>query len=104
MQAATVKQAIKVGAKVAHAGFEAERFKDKVSHAVEDTVTAAKRAAKQGRYAVEDLVDEATYSVKRHPLQSVGLTFGIAFALGAMCGLALARTKLIGDRCCAKEG
>lgn len=103
MQATAVKQAIKVGAKVARAGFEAERFKDSVSHAVEDTVSAAKRAAKQGRYAVEDFVDEATYSVKRHPLQSVGLTFGIAFTLGAMCGLALSRTKLISGRCCAED-
>lgn len=99
MQASTVKQAIKMGAKVAQVGIEAERLKDTMTNAVEDTVTAAKRAAKQGRYAVEDFVDEATYSIKRHPLTSVGLTLGVGFVLGATFGLALSRLKLT-TRCC----
>ena len=99
MQASAVKEAVKMGAKVAQVGIEAERLKETVTHAVEDTVNAAKRAAKQGRYAVEDLVDEATYSVKRHPLQSVGLTLGIGFAIGTMFGLAFARVKFTNRRC-----
>jgi ElaB/YqjD/DUF883 family membrane-anchored ribosome-binding protein len=98
MQASTVKQAVKVGAKVAQVGIEAERLRDTVTHAVEDTVKSAQRAAKQGRYAVEDLVDEATYTVKRHPLQSVGLTLGIGFAVGTMFGLALSRLNF--TTCC----
>ena len=93
MQTSAVKQAVKTGAKIAQIGIEAERLKDTVTHAVEDSVKAAQRAAKQGRYAVEDLVDEATYTVKRRPLQSIGITIGIGFALGAMFGLALSRVK-----------
>lgn len=103
MQTSAVKQAIKTGAKIAQIGIEAERLKDTVTNAVEDSVKAAKRATRQGRHAVEDLVDEATYSVKRHPLQSVGLTAGIGFALGAMFGLALSRVKLTKGSCCAQE-
>ena len=99
MQTSAVKQAVKVGAKVAQVGIEAERLKDTMTHAVEDTVNAAERAAKQGRYAVEDFVDETTYSIKRHPLQAVGLTLGIGFALGTLFGLALSRLKFT-TRCC----
>lgn len=103
MQTSAVKQAIKAGAKVAQIGIEAERLKDTVTNAVEDSVNATKRAVKKGRYAVEDLVDEATYSVKRHPLQSIGITVGIGFALGTMFGLALSRVKLTKGHCCAEE-
>ncbi len=103
MQTSAVKQAVKTGAKIAQIGIEAERLKDTVTHAVEDSVKAAQRAAKHGRYAVEDFVDEATYSVKRHPLQSIGITVGIGFALGTMFGLALSRVKLSNSSCCAEE-
>ena len=103
MQTSAVKQAVKTGAKIAQIGIEAERLKDTVTNAVEDGVNAAKRAAKQGRYAVEDLVDEATYTVKRRPLQSIGITIGIGFALGTMFGLALSRVKFSSGSCCAEE-
>lgn len=106
MQASTVKQAIKIGAKVAQTGVEAERLRnhvtEAVTHTVEDTVNSAKRAVKHGQYVVEDLVDEATYSVKRHPLQAVGLTLGVGFVLGTMFGVALSRLKLT-TRCCDTE-
>ena len=103
MQTSAVKQAVKTGAKIAQIGIEAERLKDTVTNAMEDSVNAAKHAAKQGRYAVEDLVDEATYTVKRHPLQSIGITIGVGFALGTMFGLALSRVKLTNSSCCAEE-
>ena len=103
MQASTVKQAVKLGAKVVQVGSEAERLRDTVTQAVEDTVKSAKRAAKQGREAVEDLVDEATYSIKRHPRQAVGLTLGVGFALGTLFGLALSRLKWATRRCDATE-
>lgn len=103
MQASTVKQALKIGAKVAQAGMEAERLRESVTNAVEDTVKSTRRAIKQGQHAVEDLVDEATYAVKRHPLPSVGLTLGIGFALGTMFGLVLSRFKVT-QRCSASQG
>ncbi|HEX4948153.1 MAG TPA: hypothetical protein VFZ34_15885 [Blastocatellia bacterium] len=102
MQTSAVKQAVKIGAQVAHVGLEAERMKERMTHAVEDTVKAAKRAAKQGRYAVEDLVDEAAHTVKRHPLQSVGWTLGVGFAIGTLFGLALSRMKFP-TRCCESD-
>jgi hypothetical protein len=41
---------------------------------------------KRGRFAAEDLMDEAATSIKQHPLQTVGLTFGLAFGVGALSG------------------
>ncbi|HZS05379.1 MAG TPA: hypothetical protein VFD58_11135 [Blastocatellia bacterium] len=86
-----LKKTIKAGAKVAQVGVEAERMKDTISNAVEDGVTAAKRAVKRGRYAAEDLIDEAAYRVKKHPLESAGVVFGIGLSLGIMIGWLIAR-------------
>jgi len=59
---------------------------------VEDGINAAKRAVKQGRHAAEDLVDDAEYQVKHHPLSAVGVSFGIGLGLGAVIGILLTRT------------
>jgi len=47
---------------------------------------AARRALKCSRFAAEDLTDEAAHSIKQHPLQAVGITFGLAFGVGALFG------------------
>src|SRR5215510_1567819 len=65
-------------------GGDAARLKSVASHAVEDAVTEAKRFAKRGRYAAEDLIDDAAYRVKRDPFRSVALGFAIGFSLGAL--------------------
>jgi ElaB/YqjD/DUF883 family membrane-anchored ribosome-binding protein len=66
-------------------------MKEAVVDAVEDRISAAKRAVKQGRRAAEDLVDDAKYQVKQRPLSAVGVFFGIGLGLGAVIGLLLAR-------------
>ena len=58
--------------------------KKAVASAVEDCVGAARRAVKRGRFAVEDLMDEAIHTVKQRPLQTVALIFGLAFGAGAL--------------------
>jgi hypothetical protein len=57
-----------------------------IGSAVEDWVSAARRAVKRGRFAAEDLLDEAAHSVKQRPLQTVVLIFGLAFGAGALFG------------------
>lgn len=103
MQTSTVKQAVKLGAKVVEVGSNAERLRDTVTQTFEDTVKSAKRATKQGREVIEDLVDDTIYSVKRHPVQAVGVTLGVGFALGTLFGLAMSRLKFT-TRCCESEG
>jgi hypothetical protein len=58
--------------------------KKAVVSAVEDCVGAARRVVKRGRFAAEDLMDEAAHSIKQRPLQTVVLTFGLAFGAGAL--------------------
>jgi hypothetical protein len=67
--------------------------KDIVGALVEDYAHATQRAAKRGRLAAEDLMNEAAHSIKQSPLQTVALTFGLAFGTGALFGWIATRTR-----------
>jgi ElaB/YqjD/DUF883 family membrane-anchored ribosome-binding protein len=79
-----LKKGLNTGVRVAQVGVDALLTKAKLSQTVEDSVYKAKRLAKRGRYAAEDLVDETAHRIKRDPLRSIAVTFGIAFGLGAL--------------------
>jgi ElaB/YqjD/DUF883 family membrane-anchored ribosome-binding protein len=70
--------------RLVEAGGEVSRLKNEVSQAVEDGVVSARRLARRGRYAAEDLIDDAAHRVKRDPLRSVGIGLVIGFGLGAL--------------------
>jgi ElaB/YqjD/DUF883 family membrane-anchored ribosome-binding protein len=70
---------------------EVKRAKEAVADAVDNGIVAAKRAVKQGRRAVEDLVDDAGHRVKKHPFSVLGVSVGIGVGLGAVLGILLAR-------------
>jgi ElaB/YqjD/DUF883 family membrane-anchored ribosome-binding protein len=65
-------------------GGEVSRLKTEASQAVEDGVLSARRLARRGRYAAEDLIDDAAHRVKRDPLQAVAIGLAIGFGLGAL--------------------
>jgi hypothetical protein len=88
MAESTVKEATNGGTKISHWD---SSLKDIVS-AVEDYADATRRAARRGRLAAEDLMDEAAHSVKQRPLQIVALTFGLAFGTGVLFGWIASRT------------
>jgi len=67
---------------ISNLGREASRFKGVVTDAVEDSLITAKRAVRRGYVSAEDLVDEASHRIKRHPFRSV---LG-AFVIGALAG------------------
>lgn len=71
---------------VAKTGVRVERLKEKAAHLVEDGMIDAKRMAKRGLYAAEDLVDDTAHRIKKDPWLSVGVTFGIGMGLGVMLG------------------
>ena len=79
------------GAQVAQVGVEAARVKERMEQAVEDGLTAARRAAKRGRYAAEDLLDETTHCVKQNPISAVAVSFWAGFGLGAIAALIASR-------------
>ena len=66
------------------AGGEVSRLKTEASQVVEDGVVAARRLARRGRAATEDLIDDAAHRVKRDPLRSVGRGFAIGLGMGAL--------------------
>ena len=57
-KASLLGKAVHAGERVIQVGAEASRLKVQASHAVEDAMIEARRLAKRGRYAAEDLVDE----------------------------------------------
>jgi ElaB/YqjD/DUF883 family membrane-anchored ribosome-binding protein len=65
-------------------GGEVSRLKTEASEAVEDRVAAARRLARRGRYAAEDLIDDAGHRVKRDPLRAMAIGLAIGFGLGAL--------------------
>src|SRR6266404_281725 len=81
-----LRKAVHVGERVVELGAEASGLKVRASHAMEDAMTEARRLAKRGRYAAEDLVDETTYRIKRDPLRSVAITFAVGLGVGALAG------------------
>ena len=79
-----IGKAMHVGERLVEVGDGASHLKTAASHAVEDAVTEAKRVAKRGRYAAEDLMEDAAHRVKRDPLRSVALGFAIGLSIGAL--------------------
>lgn len=65
-------------------GGEVSRLKTEASEAVEDRVAAARRLARRGRYAAEDLIDDAAHRVKRDPLRAMAIGLAIGFGMGAL--------------------
>ena len=71
---------VETGNKLTGVGSEiaarSSQLKENIVHTLEDKMGVAEdatmRAIKRGRRAAEDLLDEATYEVKRRPVQSVG--------------------------------
>ena len=70
---------------------EVSKIRTTVTEAVDDGVKSAVRALKQGRDAAEDVIDDARRTVKRNPLQAVG----VVFAAGVLVGCVL---TMIGRR------
>jgi len=71
------------------ADVETERLKTAVADALEDGVHAARRAMKHGLSVAEDIMDDATHEVKRHPLQAVATTSVLSFTAGILVGWAI---------------
>jgi ElaB/YqjD/DUF883 family membrane-anchored ribosome-binding protein len=79
-----IEKAMHVGERLVELRDEASRLKTAASHAVEDAVTEAKRFARRGRYAAEDLMEDAAHRVKHDPLRSVAFGFALGISIGAL--------------------
>ena len=64
----------------------ATEFTSTVADAVEDSMSTARRAAQDGRDAVEEFIDDTTRRVKRHPIESILLSLAVGVAFGFLIG------------------
>ncbi len=77
----------------ARASKEAQRLKEIISDAVEDGLRTARRTMKQGQEFAEETMDEALHTVKKYPMQTVAVTFGVALAAGLFLGWLASRDR-----------
>jgi ElaB/YqjD/DUF883 family membrane-anchored ribosome-binding protein len=60
------------------------RFKTEASQVVENGMTAARRLARRGRAATENLIDGAAHHIQDEPLRSIAMGLAIGFGVGAL--------------------
>jgi len=61
---------------------EVSKIRSIVTDAVEDGVRSAGRAIRHGRYAAEDVIEQAEHKVKQSPFQAMGLVFVAGMLVG----------------------
>lgn len=84
-------EALETAGKIAETGIDIAALKKRVEYAVEDAVMDAERIAKQGKHAMEGVVEDATYYIKKNPWQSVGYAAGAAIGVGFLAGWIITR-------------
>jgi ElaB/YqjD/DUF883 family membrane-anchored ribosome-binding protein len=76
---------------IAQSADRASRATSAVVDAVDDGVDKVKRAAKEGCYVAEDVLNDATRSIQRHPVKATVATFAVALGAGILIGSLLRR-------------
>jgi len=84
-------RALKFGADVSQAAVEAVRLKKVTSEAFDGGLHMARRLAKRGRHAAEDMLDDAAHRIKREPLRSVSTCFAVGIGVGVLSGWLMTR-------------
>jgi ElaB/YqjD/DUF883 family membrane-anchored ribosome-binding protein len=74
--------ALNTGCQFAKIGGKFNRLKYKFSDRAEDVT----RAVRKARHAAEDFLDETAMVVKKQPLKSAGIAFGVGIGVGAVAG------------------
>lgn len=80
-----------VGQQIDETTHKATRTASAVADALEDSVLAAKRAARDGADAATELLYNTKRSLHRHPLETVAAIFAAGIAAGTAIGWMLKR-------------
>ena len=83
-----------VGEKAAEAAQKASRAASAVADALEDGVGTARRTALHGARVATEFLDDTKKRVRRHPIETVVVTFVAGIAAGAVIGLIMRRGQL----------
>jgi hypothetical protein len=76
------------GDQIAEAARQASRASTALADALEESLGATRRIAKQSGDTAEELMDETIKRLQRHPVETVVATFSIGMATGITIGLA----------------
>ena len=75
------------GCNYAKIGKEFDHWKSNLAGTARDVT----RVVRKARHSTEDFLDEAALAVKRQPLKSAGIAFGVGIGIGAFAGWLEAR-------------
>ena len=81
----------RTGEQIAETARKASHAASAVADAFEDGVGAARRVAKQGGDAAEELLDDTTKRLQRHPIETIVVTFAVGVAAGMAIGWMIKR-------------
>lgn len=76
----------RTGEQIAETARKASHATSAVADAFEDGVGAARRVAKQGGDAAEELLDDTLQRLQRHPVETIVVTFAVGVAAGIAIG------------------
>jgi uncharacterized protein (DUF2336 family) len=71
---------------IAETARKTTRMASAVADAIEDGVGAARRVAKQGGDVADELLEDTTKRVRRHPIETIAATFAVGVATGIVIG------------------
>jgi len=76
---------------IAESAHQASRATTAVADAIEDGAGVVRRVAKQGSDAAEELWNETTQRMQRHPVLTIAATFSGVLTAGALIGWMMKR-------------
>ena len=76
---------------IADSARQASRVTSAIGDAIEDGMGVVKRAAKQGGDAAEELLNETSKRLQRHPALTIATTFAIGVTAGTLIGWMMRR-------------
>jgi len=88
-----IRQAFETVGTIAEAGLDLGVLKKKLESAVDEASLDARRIAKHGKHAVEDMFGDTTYWIKKNPWQTVGYAAGAGLGIGLLIGVLATRPK-----------
>lgn len=78
-------------AQVAESIHQLSRATSAMAQAVDKGVAVIKRAVKRSSDAAEELVDDTTQRIKRHPVEATAATFAMGVIVGGFIGWMISR-------------
>ena len=81
----------KADAQAAESIHKLSRATSAMAEAIEESVGVMKRAIKRSSDSAEELVDDTTQRIKRHPVEATAATFALGVIVGGFIGWMISR-------------